>query len=924
MTTTTPPTTEYVYVDTAEGSVDHRNRVQRLADCAPSPKKVDYYATVLRFPEAFATHVRLTGSVKDYTGKALATEVWFDFDDEQDPGRALEDARRLITLLIEVYELDPRAIRIHFSGCKGFDVRIPSSVFGGFQPSEDINERIKRLATHFKKRLNLTTFDPAVYDKVRLLRWPNTRHGETLLHKIPLTVHEVLTLSIDQIRALAEEPRTVEHLPDDESLPRTELAALWRDTATGPEQRRRTRAANDAPPPIEPITAGCGWLRHCRDDAATLREPEWYAMLSIVGRCQDGDRLAHEWSEAHPDYTAGDTDKKLEHALTAAGPRTCAKVRDDLDGERFCSECPNWGRIKSPIVLADAYVGDAGDEPEREPAEPVEARSLDEVIETFQRWMHLPDPSALEVLLGTYAANCMAGDPVWTLLVAPPSGGKTALLQALTRLPHVHQAGTITEAGLLSGSAKKDHAKGAKGGLLHQIGAFGVLTVKDFTSIISLHKESRAQVLAALREVFDGSWTRHVGVDGGRELHWSGKVGLIGGVTPAIDTAHAVMAAMGERFLLFRSPKIDTDELADRALIQTGDEGDMREELAAAVAGLFAGLELPERPPALDIETRRRIVALASLAARARSHVERDPYRREIESVPEPEAPGRLAKALAGVYSGMAAIGVPEERRWHILAKLAADCLPAARRDVLRTLGDADGWMTTTQIAVAIRYPTVSARRAAEDLAAHGVLDRSAGGKGQPDKWRLTAWARARFDAIGTFSEKSDPIPGEGPERGREGEGSTPHTVAGDFSETPPEPGEWQAAGVDEFAEDDADGEHGRQTHCWKCGEDLSGAVDTSCEACGWIVCPQCGACGKGCGGAAEEGTEEADEPPPPRPTGPDVFGDLAAAGYPRVTLPNGDTIEGAVAWTAYLAELTPAERRIVVGELLKRRDGGP
>jgi len=33
----------------------------------------------------------------------------------------------------------------------------------------------------------------------------------------------------------------------------------------------------------------------------------------------------------------------------------------------------------------------------------------------------------------------------------------------------------------------------------------------------------KAEVLAALRELFDGAWTRHLGADGGKPLSWNGK-----------------------------------------------------------------------------------------------------------------------------------------------------------------------------------------------------------------------------------------------------------------------------------------------------------------------------------------------------------------------------------------------------------------
>ena len=57
-----------------------------------------------------------------------------------------------------------------------------------------------------------------------------------------------------------------------------------------------------------------------------------------------------------------------------------------------------------------------------------------------------------------------------------------------------------------------------------------------------MHTETRAEVLAALREIYDGAWTRHVGTDGGRTLAWKGKVGLLFAATGVIDSHYASSA----------------------------------------------------------------------------------------------------------------------------------------------------------------------------------------------------------------------------------------------------------------------------------------------------------------------------------------------------------------------------------------------
>jgi hypothetical protein len=370
---------------------------------------------------------------------------------------------------------------------------------------------------------------------------------------------------------------------------------------------------------------------------------------------------------------------------------------------------------------------------------------LAEVVAGFERWLYLPDPRALLAVLGAVSANELAGDPLWLVLVGPPGGGKTELLNALSELADVHAAATLTEGALLSGTPGKEREAGTKGGLLREIGDFGILLCKDLGSVLSMNRDARAAVLAALREVFDGSWTRHVGTGGGRTLHWSGKVGLVAGCTPSIDRHHAVMGAMGERFLLFRLPEVESGEQARRALAHAGRESEMRTELAQTVASLFAlpACEPLERTTADD----ERLVSLATLVVRARSAVERDGYSREIELIPGSEAPTRLVVVLSRLLAGLDAIGVDRETAWPVITKAALDSIPAIRRAVIDVLIAAEGKLETSTVAAAIDYPTQTTRRALEDLTAHGIAERESGGKGKSDWWQLSDFARSHYTA---------------------------------------------------------------------------------------------------------------------------------------------------------------------------------
>jgi hypothetical protein len=248
-------------------------------------------------------------------------------------------------------------------------------------------------------------------------------------------------------------------------------------------------------------------------------------------------------------------------------------------------------------------------------------------------------------------------------------------------------------------------------------------------------------------------------VDGGQTLTWQGKLAVLAGCTAIIDTHHVVIATMGERFVLYRLPRLtaqEREEQARRAAQTTGHEPTMRKELAAAVARLFAELNVPPEPLELDERDKKRLVALATLAASPRSPVERVSYVREIELVPEAEAPSRLSRTLLRLLSGMTATGVSRETAWDVLMKVALDCMPTVRREVFDVVLETTAGIATKEIAIRLGYPTTTTRRSLEDLTAHDVVIRQSGGKGRPDYWAVSVWARRQYETSqGSSSAKS-------------------------------------------------------------------------------------------------------------------------------------------------------------------------
>jgi len=113
----------------------------------------------------------------------------------------------------------------------------------------------------------------------------------------------------------------------------------------------------------------CGWVDGCIENSATLPEPAWYALLTLLARCDDGRDATHRWSAIYPGYSPTETDRKFDHALNSPGPATCQRIQSELGGEDACRNCPFAGKIKSPITLTNptfmlstewAYVASVG------------------------------------------------------------------------------------------------------------------------------------------------------------------------------------------------------------------------------------------------------------------------------------------------------------------------------------------------------------------------------------------------------------------------------------------------------------------------------------------------------------------------------------------------------------------------------------
>jgi hypothetical protein len=361
---------------------------------------------------------------------------------------------------------------------------------------------------------------------------------------------------------------------------------------------------------------------------------------------------------------------------------------------------------------------------------PIDFHTLEQ---TINKWLLIEDKGLIKVLMATVIANKLPADPVWLFIVAPSGGTKTELIRGLSKINGVYPISDLTPQTFLSGEKYNKNAS-----LLLRLPRNSILTYKDFTTILTMHRDKRHAILSQLREIYDGQYRKEFGT--GETKEWHGKLGFIAGVTPVIDTHYTIYQVLGERFVQYRPIQPNEKDLARRAIKNCGNEKLMREEIQNAFVNFVIGIKIPVDKIDTCDELKDKIVSLSTFCVRARSGIIRDGFStREIELIPDVELPTRLAKQLVTIASALLLIdGKFLNEHYELIYKIGIDSLPQKRRLVIETLIGANDYIETSGIAMKIGYPTNTTRRILEDLHGLRLVDREHKGQGYSDRWIIS------------------------------------------------------------------------------------------------------------------------------------------------------------------------------------------
>lgn len=362
--------------------------------------------------------------------------------------------------------------------------------------------------------------------------------------------------------------------------------------------------------------------------------------------------------------------------------------------------------------------------------------SFEQLEAEVKKWMLVADIGIIKLLPAIIIANRLQGhDPVWAFLIGPSGGGKTEFLNSLFDLSDVYPVSLLTPNTFLSGMAGKNDSS-----LLPQIDK-KILIFKDWTNILSQNKDARNEIMGQLREIYDGHMKKPFGTGVVRE--WKGKIGLIAGVTGAVDMAQQMHSTLGERFIQYRLSMPDREEVAWRALNNGNNQKEMRIALRNAYYAFMKGIEMPKEMPVLPEEVKKEIISIANFSTMARSGVIREfSFKKEVIFVPAAEMPTRIVQQLSTVATGYLILNKGEALKedMETIYRIALDCIPQTNYMVLKEMARGNK-RTTAEMASELGYPTSTIRMYLENLALLGVCTRIKASDteegGTADRWTL-------------------------------------------------------------------------------------------------------------------------------------------------------------------------------------------
>ena len=353
--------------------------------------------------------------------------------------------------------------------------------------------------------------------------------------------------------------------------------------------------------------------------------------------------------------------------------------------------------------------------------------------------------------LAAAATRDLDGEPVWLLIVAVPSSGKTETVRLLDKRAD-GRLNEVTAAGLLGWTKGKESVPS---GVLARLNDRGLVTFGDLSSLLATSDGGgRDAAFGLLRRAYDGHVTRDISPPGkpaagcSTQLSWTGRLTVVAAVTGAIDRYSVHADQLGPRWVYTRIA--EPDARAKRRATDRARRGglDGHRNAARKTADLLitdAAACVKDDVPDSVFDV---IGEAALVTCWGRAAVPRHGYgRREIDGMPVVENTPRIVRQLHALAQGLLALGLPEDYTAGLIRSVALDSMPEDRCAVLSALSFGEP-LTTSGLARRAGLDRKVARMRAEELEVIGVVDGTRDGPDRDEEYdrRPATWRLAGND----------------------------------------------------------------------------------------------------------------------------------------------------------------------------------
>ena len=349
--------------------------------------------------------------------------------------------------------------------------------------------------------------------------------------------------------------------------------------------------------------------------------------------------------------------------------------------------------------------------------------TFDELEFNIKQYLMLEDKGIVKLLCATVVANRIIDmDPTWLFIISNSSGGKSELLSAVSSAQGCHEQDDLTANTFISGATRG----GVETSLLFRLPKNPILIIKDLTMLLDKDQREANTIFAQLRLIYDGKLYKSFGT--GEDIRANVRMGLIAGMTGAIEDTQARQASMGQRAIRYYMKQPDRYAVT-RLVLKSKKEKEKRIMMADSFRSFLddGNIVIPEDLPELPDDTIDNLVKLSEMATSARSSVKRKEYSRDnrIERTDLKEMPSRMAKQLKNIGQSMMIINNDNltglDHR--ILYQIALDSIPSGRKDVMMA-ATMFSRMDLQGLAMKLKLPEESVKMHLEDLISLDIIMR--------------------------------------------------------------------------------------------------------------------------------------------------------------------------------------------------------